>query len=125
MDGSCCSAYQRAPASWPTQPKIGPPIGVEPSQARPHSAITRPRISGVAASCSTVFAIELNVIEPYPTNSSAASSSGIDGATAATRIAIPQPIEARQSARPLGRALAAETRPPATAPTPMTEAITP
>ena len=91
---------QRAPGSCPTQPTIGPPIGVEPSQARPHSAITRPRISGVAASCSTVFAIELNVIEPYPTNSSAASSSGIDGAIAATQIAIPQPIEARQSARP-------------------------
>ena len=38
---------------------------------------------------------------------------------------MPQPIAARQSARPLGRTLAAETRPPTTAPTPITEAIAP
>jgi len=41
---------QRGPTTWPTQPTMGPPIGVEPSQASAHSAITRPRISGRAAS---------------------------------------------------------------------------
>jgi hypothetical protein len=44
----------RAPASWPIQPTIGPPMGVEPSQASAHRAITRPRMLGAAASCSAV-----------------------------------------------------------------------
>jgi len=39
-------------------------IGVEPSQASAHSAITRPRISGRAASCRVVLASELNVMLP-------------------------------------------------------------
>jgi AcrR family transcriptional regulator len=39
-----------APNSWAIQPTSGPPIGVEPSQARAHSAMTRPRIAGSAAS---------------------------------------------------------------------------
>jgi Domain of unknown function (DUF1707) len=55
---------QRGPMSWPTQPTMGPPIGVEPSQASAHSAITRPRISGLAASCRVVLASELKVILP-------------------------------------------------------------
>ena len=55
---------QRAPTAWPTQPTIGPPMGVEPSQASAHSAITRPRISGLAASCRVVLASELNVMLP-------------------------------------------------------------
>jgi len=46
----------RAPATWPAQPTMGPPIGVEPSQASAHSAITRPRMDGVAASCRVVLA---------------------------------------------------------------------
>ena len=100
----------------------GAVVGGLISAARPRP---RTRALCVAASCSTVLAIELNVIEPYPTNSIAASSSGSDGATAASRMAIPQPIAARQSARPLGRALAAETSPPTTAPAPITDAITP
>ena len=104
---------------------MDPPIGVEPSQASPHSAITRPRIVGSARSWSVVLAIELNVMLPYPTKTSAASSSGIVGATAASRIAMPQPIAATQSARGRGRGLAAETSPPTAAPAPITEAITP
>ena len=40
----------RAPASCPIQPTMGPPIGVDPSHARAHSDITRPRISGLADS---------------------------------------------------------------------------
>jgi hypothetical protein len=55
---------QRAPAVWPIQPTMDPPIGVEPSQASAHSAITRPRIVGLAFSCSVVLAIELNVMLP-------------------------------------------------------------
>lgn len=55
---------QRGPMAWPTQPTMGPPIGVEPSQARAHSAITRPRIWGLAASCRVVLASELNVMLP-------------------------------------------------------------
>ena len=55
---------QRAPMAWPAQPMMGPPIGVEPSQASAHSAITRPRISGRAASCRVVLASELNVMLP-------------------------------------------------------------
>jgi uncharacterized protein DUF1707 len=55
---------QRGPMSWPTQPTMGPPIGVEPSQASAHSAITRPRIWGLAASCRVVLASELKVILP-------------------------------------------------------------
>ena len=55
---------QRAPIAWPAQPTIGPPIGVEPSQASAHSAITRPRISGLAASWRVVLASELNVMLP-------------------------------------------------------------
>jgi hypothetical protein len=55
---------QRGPMSWPTQPTMGPPIGVEPSQASAHSAITRPRISGLAASCRVVLASELKVMLP-------------------------------------------------------------
>ena len=43
---------QRAPASWAIKPTSGPPIGVEPCHAIPHSAITRPRISGRAAQAS-------------------------------------------------------------------------
>jgi len=50
--------------AWPAQPMTGPPIGVEPSQASAHSAITRPRISGRAASCRVVLASELNVMLP-------------------------------------------------------------
>jgi hypothetical protein len=119
------TSAQRAPASWPIQPTMEPPIGVDPSQASPHSAITRPRIVGFAASCSTVLAIELNVMLPYPTKTSAASSSGIVGASAASRIAMPQPIADRHSALVRGRPRPAATRPPATAPTPITEAITP
>jgi hypothetical protein len=38
---------------------------------------------------------------------------------------MPQPIAARHSERARGRARAAETSPPPTAPTPMTDAITP
>jgi hypothetical protein len=53
------------------------------------------------------------------------SSSGSVGATAAAVIAIPQPMAARHSARARGRDRAAEIRPPPTAPTPITEAITP
>jgi hypothetical protein len=55
---------QRGPATWPTQPTTGPPIGVEPSQASAHRAITRPRIWGLAASCRVVLASELNVMLP-------------------------------------------------------------
>jgi len=55
---------QRAPMVWPTQPTIGPPIGVEPSQASAHSAITRPRMVGLAASWRVVLASELNVMLP-------------------------------------------------------------
>lgn len=44
------TSAQRAPATCPAQPTIGPPTGVEPSQASAHRAITRPRISGLAAS---------------------------------------------------------------------------
>jgi hypothetical protein len=55
---------QRGPMAWPTQPTMGPPIGVEPSQASAHSAITRPRICGLAASWSVVLASELNVMLP-------------------------------------------------------------
>jgi hypothetical protein len=55
---------QRGPATWPTQPTTGPPTGVEPSQASAHSAITRPRISGRAASWRVVLASELNVMLP-------------------------------------------------------------
>src|ERR1017187_10773482 len=55
---------QRAPVSWATQPTIGPPIGVEPSQASAHRAMTRPRIVGLAASCRVVLASELNVMLP-------------------------------------------------------------
>jgi hypothetical protein len=116
---------QRAPVSWPIQPTIGPPIGVEPSHASPHNAITRPRIVGLAASCRLVLAYELNVMLPYPTNTSAASSSGMLGAAAAARIAIPQPIAARHSVLGPGRVLAVEISPPITAPTPITAAITP
>ena len=55
---------QRGPATWPAQPTTGPPIGVEPSLASAHSAITRPRISGRAASWRVVLASELNVMLP-------------------------------------------------------------
>jgi hypothetical protein len=55
---------QRGPMTWPAQPTTGPPIGVEPSQASAHSAITRPRISGLAASWRVVLASELNVMLP-------------------------------------------------------------
>src|SRR6185437_800058 len=55
---------QRAPNAWPAQPTSGPPIGVEPSQASAHSAITRPRIAGLAASWRVVLASELNVMLP-------------------------------------------------------------
>ncbi len=55
---------QRAPAAWPAHPTMGPPTGVDPSQASAHSAITRPRICGVAASWRVVLARELNVMLP-------------------------------------------------------------
>jgi hypothetical protein len=54
----------RAPACWAIQPTIGPPTGVEPSQASPHRAITRPRMLGAAASCRVVLASELNEMLP-------------------------------------------------------------
>ncbi len=54
----------RAPRCWPIQPTNGPPIGVVPSQASPHRAITRPRIIGADAACSMVLAIELKVMLP-------------------------------------------------------------
>ena len=41
---------------------MGPPMGVEPSQASAHSAITRPRMVGLAASCRVVLASELKVM---------------------------------------------------------------
>ena len=47
------------------------------------------------------------------------------GATAAARMAMPQPMAATHRVRARGRDRAAETRPPTTAPAPMTEAITP
>src|ERR1700689_119350 len=53
--GSACGAAgppitgaQRAPVVGPPHPTIGPPIGVEPSQASAHSAMTRPRMVGLA-----------------------------------------------------------------------------
>jgi len=58
------TSAQRAPTDWPTQPTMGPPMGVEPSQASAHSAITRPRISGRAASWRVVLASELKVMLP-------------------------------------------------------------
>jgi hypothetical protein len=58
------SRDERLPNSWATQPTRGPPMRVVPPQASAHSAITRPRIEGTAASCSAVLACELNVTLP-------------------------------------------------------------
>jgi len=58
------TSAQRAPTVWPAQPTMGPPIGVEPSQASAHSAITRPRICGLAANWRVVLASELKVMLP-------------------------------------------------------------
>ncbi len=55
---------QRAPKVCPAQPTIGPPMGVDPSQASAHRAMTRPRISGLAASWRVVLARELKVMLP-------------------------------------------------------------
>jgi hypothetical protein len=61
-------------------------MGVDPSQASAHSAITRPRISGLAASWRVVLARELKVMLPYPTKTRAASSRARFGAAAAARM---------------------------------------
>src|SRR5438093_5213298 len=116
---------QRAPTFWPTQPTIGPPIGVDPSHATDHNARTRPRIDGAAASWSQVFAIELKLMLPYPTRSSTANSIERVGAAAAARMAMPQKMDER----PRPAALTCERRavivPPITAPAPITAIINP
>jgi hypothetical protein len=55
----------------------------------------------------------------------ATSSTARFGATAAARMATPQPMAARHMVRARGLARPAEMRPPTAAPAPMTEAITP
>jgi len=54
----------RAPATCAVQPTMGPPTGVEPSQASAHRAMTRPRMFGVAASWRVVLASELKEMLP-------------------------------------------------------------
>src|SRR5580698_3942382 len=119
------SSDQRAPNCSPTQPTSGPPIGVDPIQATPHSDITRPRMPGVADSCNAVLASELNEMLPYPTNTSATYSRAILGASAAAVMAIPQPAAAMDNPRRLTRLRDAATSPPTTAPAPITAVIAP
>jgi len=51
-----------------TQPATGPPIGVEPRNATLHSAITRPRIDGSAASWSVLLPLARKPMDSAPTS---------------------------------------------------------
>ncbi len=46
---------QRGPASSAIAPTIGAPMGVSPTNAVDHSAVTRPRNAGAAASCAVLL----------------------------------------------------------------------
>ena len=95
---------QRAPKYSLTAPAIGPPIGVEPMNATAHSAITRPRICGAAASCSELLPFDRNDTLAAPTASIATSSSGRFGAADARSRTTPKTADdvtiARTPVRP-------------------------
>ena len=106
-------------------PTIGPPIGVDPITATVHSAMTRPRIRGSAASCSVLLPLDMQPTLVAPTNSSATSSSSRVGAKAAARMAAPNAIEELTRERTPTRPRAAIHSPPPTAPTPIAAVMKP
>jgi hypothetical protein len=106
-------------------PIAGPPIGVDPCSATNHSAITRPRISGAAASWSVELPVDMNDTLAAPTTASAASSTSRSGAAAASAIAAANAAAAIVTGRRPVRPRAATTRPPATAPTPIAALMKP
>jgi hypothetical protein len=103
----------------------GPPTGVEPWKATNHSDITRPRISGSAASWRVELPVAMNVMLAPPANARAASSSPSDGATVASATATPNIAAARTSGCSPVVPRAATRRPPAIAPTPIAAVMNP
>ena len=84
------------------------------------------RISARAASWSVVLAVELKVMEPYPTNARATSAIGRFGARPVMVMAAPQPRAVTASVEELrGVVRLAAISPPTIAPPAMKAAMTP
>ena len=102
-----------------SQPASGPPIGVEPRKTIEYSAITRPRISGVTASCSAEFTPAANVTLTAPSGTRTTAASSMVGATASSRMSTPNSPDERTSSRLLTRPRAPATSAPTTEPIPI------
>ena len=87
--------------------------------------MTRPRISGAAASCRLVLDSEMKVMLAAPTSGSTTTMAPNVGMTLATSTSAPNTTPAMPSLRRVGRARLAATRPPTTAPRPMAEVMQP
>ncbi len=106
-------------------PTAGPPTGVEPCSATNQSAITRPRMTGSAASCSVEFPVDMNDTLAAPTSASAISSTANVGAAAASAVVSANAAAAIVTGRRPVRPRAATTSPPAIAPTPIAAVMKP
>ncbi len=85
---------QRGPASSAIAPTIGAPMGVLPTNAVDHSAVTRPRNAGAAASCAVLLPLVKKVTLVAPTSVSSTTSIQKAGTSAAARVARPKPAAA-------------------------------
>jgi type II secretory pathway predicted ATPase ExeA len=93
-------------------------IAVLPASAVDHSAMTRPRCCGSAASCTVELPVVRNVIVATPTRAQATTAVHRFGTTASTPIATAYPIAVRTRRRTPVLAVPAVYRPPRTAPVP-------
>jgi hypothetical protein len=110
---------ERGPAVSASQPTMGPPMGVDPRNTTEYSAITRPRMAGVAPSCRVELTPAANVTLANPSGASATISSARLGARAAARELAPKPIAAPTSRRSLMRPRAPVASAPEIEPTAM------
>ena len=85
----------------------------------------RPRMSSLDRSWRMEFAVEMNAMLTTPTAAITTISAARVGAAAAARMATPNAMAEPASSRPFGRARAATTSPPVTAPTPIRENSSP
>src|SRR3954447_4079053 len=115
------ASAMRGPNASAAHPASGAPIGVVPRNTMPNSAMTRPRMAGVACACSSEFDVEMNTVLAMPTGTIASSAQGYVGMRASKTTPAPNAAAPAVIKRSPTEPRNAMTSPPPTAPSPMAE----
>src|SRR6476646_5857935 len=107
---------KRAPYSWHTYPRIGPPIGVLPRNTMAWSANTRPRIEGSERSWTIAVEVVMNAMLEMPTRIPIGYANGMLGVMARSSIDAPNPYAAQMMLRTVTVERRADHRAPASEP---------